>query len=144
MSESKHELILSTALRGELDGHVTEGHPHEVCGLLIGSGDGRRTTAETVATARNLNRERAHDRYELDPQDFMAADQAAREAGLDIVGIWHSHPDCPAVPSVTDLEAAWEGYSYLIVTATAGGATSFRSWRLRDGEFEEEEVVSGD
>ena len=141
MRESKQELILSVPLRGELDRHVTEGHPHEVCGLLIGSGDGRRTTVEIVATARNLNQDRAHDRYELDPQDFMAADQAARDAGLDIVGIWHSHPDCPAVPSVTDLEAAWEGYSYLIVTATAAGATSFRSWRLKGEEFEEERIA---
>ena len=53
----------------------------------------------------------------------------------------HSHPDCPARPSATDLEAAWEGYSYLIVAVTAAGDTDFRSWRLDGKVFLPERIV---
>lgn len=86
----------------------------------------------------NLNHERPHDRYDLDPAGFLAADREARSAGLEIVGIWHSHPDHPARPSATDLAGAWEGWSYVIVAVTADGAGELRSWRLEDGRFAEE------
>jgi len=100
------------------------------------------TEVVRVAQARNLNSDRAHDRYELDPQDFMRADQEAREAGLEIVGIWHSHPDHPAEPSETDRVTAWEGWSYLIATVTADGVPAVRSWRLAGELFAEETLTA--
>lgn len=133
-------LVLSASQRGELAERAAAGHPHEVCGLLIGrTGDGRVETVR-VTSARNLNVERAHDRFELDPADWLAADKGARAEGLEIVGIWHTHPDHPAEPSATDLEAAWEGYSYLIIGTTAAGAAELRSWRLVGDLFVEEAI----
>ena len=73
--------------------------------------------------------------------DFLAADKAARADGLEIVGIWHSHPDHPARPSITDLDAAWEGYSYLIIQVRRDGPGDFRSWRVADERFREERVI---
>lgn len=134
-------LELSAALRAELAARVEAGYPHEVCGLLIGRLDGERVVVEQVVQAGNLNRERAHDRYQLDPADFLAADRAARAAGREVVGIWHSHPDHPARPSITDLEAAWEGYSYLIVAVERGSAADYRSWRLHGEVFLEERLA---
>ncbi len=53
---------------------------------------------------------------------MLRGEREARARGLDVVGIYHSHPDCPAVPSQFDLDHAWPVYSYIIVTATAAGA----------------------
>lgn len=133
-------LWLSKSQRSQLASLVEAAYPFEGCGVMVGTADSRRISVEHIFHARNLNVERARDRFLLDPEDFMAADKAARECGLDIVGIWHSHPDHPARPSITDLEAAWEGYSYLIISTTAAGANDFRSWRLRDGRFQEEQL----
>lgn len=133
-------LHLPPAARRRLGELVAAGYPNESCGLLVGRLDGDGVAVERVATARNLSTERARDRYLLDPDDFLAADRTARAAGLEVVGIWHSHPDHPARPSVTDLEAAWEGYSYLIIAVTAAGAGDFRSYRLVDGRFREETI----
>jgi proteasome lid subunit RPN8/RPN11 len=80
------------------------------------------------------------DRFELDPADWVRADDAARADGLDIVGIWHSHPDHPAEPSETDRLAAHEGYSYLIVNVTRDGVGAMRSWRLAEQRFHEESL----
>jgi len=135
------ELHLAAELRGELAAWAERGHPHETCGLLVGRAGERRVEVVRVAQAKNLSRERASDRYELDPEDFFAADRAARGDGLEIVGFWHSHPDCPARPSTTDLEAAWEGYSYLIVAVSAAGETDFHSWRLYGDRFREEKIL---
>ena len=131
------QLGLPAALRHELWQLVEASYPFEACGLLLGRVGDTRIDTVRIYPARNLNRDRPEDRYLLDPRGFLAADQAARAHGLEIVGIWHSHPNSPARPSSTDLDAAWEGYSYLIISTTgsgAEGAVAFRSWRLVGNE----------
>jgi len=106
------------------------GYPLEVCGLLIGcfvDGDWRIDEARPVP---NLNTERAVDRFQLDPKVFQEIDRELRGAGVDIIGIYHSHPDCPAKPSPTDLGNAWEDYAYIIVSVDAGSAHDARCWAL--------------
>jgi len=135
-------LVLPSEVRAEIDGWTRAGYPEETCGLLIGRPHAGRAETARAILARNLNRERARDRYELDPADFLAADLAAREDRLEIVGVWHSHPDHPAEPSETDRLAAWEGWSYLIVEVTRSGVAAVRSWRLQSQRFVEEPITS--
>lgn len=135
-------LVLPADVRSDLESWTGKGYPEETCGLLLGRTALGRTETARAVRARNRNRERARDRYDLDPTDFLAADLAARAEGLEIVGVWHSHPDHPARPSETDRDAAWEGWSYVIVEVTAGGVSALRSWRLVGREFVEEPVSS--
>lgn len=120
-----------------------DGYPGEICGLLLGtSKDGERIT-KTAFKARNTNTDRTHDRFELHPDDYLTADKLARDQGMEIIGIYHSHPDHPAEPSAFDRELAWEGFSYLIMRVSNGTDLEARSWFLEDqeGEFEEEKLV---
>jgi proteasome lid subunit RPN8/RPN11 len=133
-------LILPQTLAEQLRRWAVAGYPEEVCGLLIGRHEAGRVRVERVQQARNLNRERARDRYELDPQDYLAADRQAREEGLDVVGIWHSHPDHPARPSETDLAAAWDSFSYVILSTGREAVSDVRSFRLQAGAFVEESI----
>jgi proteasome lid subunit RPN8/RPN11 len=134
-------LELNGALRERLRHWARQGYPHECCGLLLGTAADGAVRVEEVTTARNLNTERAQDRFELDPQDFLRADALARERGLEVVGVWHTHPDHPALPSATDLDSAWEGWSYLILSVAAQGVPAMRSWRLAGREFVEEDIA---
>ncbi len=138
------QLWLPAVLQHELSRFAQASYPLEACGLLVGRAGDTKIDTVRVVPARNLNLERPEDRYLLDPQDFLAADRAARAEGLEIVGIWHSHPDSPARPSQTDLEGAWESYSYLIISTTADGAAALRSWRLVGDRFVEEAVEQED
>ncbi len=130
-------LQLPEELRQKVELVVDASYPFEACGVMIGHNEGSagQVVIKDVFHARNLNVERARDRFLLDPEDHLAADRVARECGLDVVGFWHSHPDHSAQPSATDLEAAWEGYSYLIVSTAAFGTNEFKSWRLDGGLF---------
>lgn len=135
-------LLFPGRLRRAVERFGAFGYPHEVCGLLLGRFDGEETVVEEVTEAKNLNRQRARDRYALDPEDFLRAEKRATERGLDVVGVWHTHPDHAAVPSQTDLDAAWPGYSYVIVSVSRGRGLETRSWTLDGDHFVEEEVLS--
>ncbi|MDX1578260.1 MAG: M67 family metallopeptidase [Gemmatimonadota bacterium] len=133
---------LPTALRRRIEKWARTAYPLEACGLLIGTTGDERLRVEAVRLARNLERERPADRYELDPRAFLRADRDARAAGLEVIGFWHSHPDAPAAPSETDRTAAWPGYAYLIVSVRSGRMAESRSWTLVDEEFLEGDVIT--
>ncbi len=133
-------LHLPDLLRLKLETMARNGYPNESCGVLVGACGNGEVRVERVFQARNLNTERARDRYRMDPGGILSADQSAREAGLEIVGFWHTHPDHPAHPSETDRKAAWKGYSYVIVSVSAERIEDLRSWRLNSEDFAEEEV----
>jgi proteasome lid subunit RPN8/RPN11 len=107
-------------------------HPHEGCGVLIGSHEGDAVLVQEATSARNLWTERLTDRYEMDPADIQAADRSARVRGLDTVGFWHSHPDHPARPSQLDSDRSWADYAYLIVNTVAGGSGELNAFGRDD------------
>ncbi len=115
-------------------------YPYETCGLLLGKIQRDVRVVFGSYETPNANKERKNDRYEIDPKDYMKAEDKAREFGLEIVGVYHSHPDHPDRPSQFDEERAFEGFSYIIVSVQKGRAVSYRSWELVDGKFREEEV----
>ena len=135
-------LRIPDVLRARLKAWACTSYPHEACGLLIGRNVGACNAVVDVRQARNLRTERAHDRYEIDPQDFLAADRDARHRHLELVGVWHTHPDHPARPSSTDLAAAWPQWSYVILAVGQAGVSEMTSWRLADTAFEQEEIQS--
>ena len=81
-------------------------------------------------------------RFSIDPQAMLQVQKAARARHLDIIGIYHSHPDNPAVPSEFDRAIAWSSYSYIIVSVEQGQATDLNSWTLdEDRQFQPEEIL---
>ena len=135
-----------------------ESYPQECCGLLIGvAGETENQVLEVLPTENIWNSEIAEslqeilgtdarertqrDRYAIAPETLLLAQKAARTHHQDIIGIYHSHPDHPAIPSECDRLLAWPNYSYLIVSVQAGQVADFRSWRLDPSQqFREEEI----
>lgn len=126
----------------EIIEHVKLSYPHECCGALIGKLKGGVKTVSIARAATNENAERAADRYEISPAELNAIDKEARTAKLDIVGIYHSHPDHPDEPSEFDRNRGFPFYSYLIVAVEGGTKTWYRSWTFEEDEepFSEEPV----
>ncbi len=117
------------------------GYPFEICGLLMGLARATREVSE-VFECRNLNRLKPETRYDMDPKDYMKGEALARQKGLDVVGIFHSHPDHPDKASETDRQAAWPGFSYVIMSIQNGKFTSMKSWVLDEKEQFQEEPIA--
>jgi proteasome lid subunit RPN8/RPN11 len=122
---------------------VQQGYPYETCGVLIGYPQQNIAIVTQVIQARNMNQERANDRFTLNPDDFMLAEREARDHQQDIIGIWHSHPDHPAKPSETDRVNAWENWSYVIISVSSQRILGITSWRLQNAVFSAEILLEG-
>jgi len=120
-----------------------DGYPYEVCGLLIGSttpqGDWSISEARQVS---NLNHDRAADRFQLDPASYQKIDRELRGSSFEILGVFHSHPDCPAKPSPTDLGSAWEGFLYPIISICQGEVAEIRWWALFNNNKQFQQVTT--
>ncbi|MDB9526567.1 M67 family metallopeptidase [Oscillatoria sp. CS-180] len=137
--------------------HAEQTYPEECCGLLLGTHDPKQGDRQ-VCELRPLNNDwttsvnpfadsdastvSKRSRYWVDPQALMMAQRYVREQGWVVLGVYHSHPDHPAVPSERDRQLAWSDYSYPILSVIAGKVTTIASWRLDDeGRFQLEVVI---
>ncbi|MCC6164391.1 MAG: M67 family metallopeptidase [Acidobacteria bacterium] len=126
-------ITVPETLRTAIAAHARDDYPDECCGLLLGTFSGDDRTVMAVEPLGNAREDAArHHRFLIGPDEMRRADSDARARGLDIVGIYHSHPDCPAVPSQYDIDHAWPTYSYVIVAVSDVAITDMQSWRLRD------------
>lgn len=124
--------------------HGEEQYPHECCGVLLGSSEGDRREVKFTLRAGNTRADRPEDRYNISPVELIQAQKQARQQGLDIIGFYHSHPDCEAQWSLTDLaEAHWLGCSYVITSVRQGQADRTNSFALQ-GASEEEKHFEGE
>lgn len=90
----------------------------------------------------------ARNRFRIMPEDLLRADREARERGVDILGVYHSHPDHPARPSEYDrqhLLCPWYT-TYLILAVENGEPRDMTGWTpSEDGtNFVPSEVVVAD
>jgi proteasome lid subunit RPN8/RPN11 len=100
--------------------HAERTYPNECCGAMLGRLQGGKKIVTEAVPLENAYRGEQGARYELQPQDLLAADKAARARGLDLIGIFHSHPDCDAYFSETDLRNSCPWYSFVVLSIHNG------------------------
>jgi proteasome lid subunit RPN8/RPN11 len=136
-------LKLPVELAREIAAHGAASYPHEGCGLLLGLQTGGDNVVRALFPVENQweVEDEKSERFLIPAEAMFRAELSALRQGLDIVGIFHSHPDHAAVASPRDLAwATWPGYSYLITEVRAGQPGASRSWQLaadRSGFVEE-------
>jgi desampylase len=127
---------LRSAALEAIVGHAERARPRECCGVLLGH------QAEILEAVAAQNLAESPDRYVLDPKDHIDIRRRARQAGLDLVGFYHSHPHSSARPSAVDLaEASYPGHLYLIVALTSA-PPDVRLYRFDDGNFTDTPFVT--
>ncbi|MCP4415203.1 MAG: M67 family metallopeptidase [Chloroflexi bacterium] len=137
-------LTLTKEIHEAIKVHGAASYPFEGCGLLLGQANGSHNTVTEIRPLANVWPVDAEKpvRFSIDPDAWQQVELEAMLAGLDVIGIFHSHPDDVPVASPRDLAwASWPGYSYLITQVLEGNPTFSQSWQLaadRSGFFEEE------
>ena len=112
-------------------------YPFEGCGLLLGPYS-KTKSAQKVIPLKNALREEGRGRFDFtfNPQEFAEAQIAAEKENLDVVGIFHTHPDHPPRPSKTDeSQPMLSGWVNVIASVHGGKFKEARAWwRAEDHE----------
>lgn len=108
--------------------HARATYPNECCGAMLGDLDGGRKIVKVAMPLENVSSGPQRVHYELRSQDLLNADHEARRRNLDLVGIYHSHPDCAAYFSETDLKNSCPWYSFVVLSMQNGEFDHANSW----------------
>jgi proteasome lid subunit RPN8/RPN11 len=137
-------LVLTPELLRRIHADGEKAYPEEGAGLLLGALQGEQKVIQATLPISNSREDKArHNRYLLTPEDYLQGELQAARLGLDVLGVFHSHPDHPNLPSEFDREWAMPFFSYIITSVHHGQAEKSRSWLLREDRsaFDEETLL---
>lgn len=137
-------LVLDPRQAAAIRRHGEADYPAEACGLIGGEIESDRKIALQLVPLANQRTDSARNRYLIDPDAFRRAQERLDRDGLEVLGVYHSHPDHPPAPSAFDREHAWPWLSYVIVGVARGRAGELKSWVLAEdrGTFDEETITT--
>ena len=95
------QIIFTEPLWRQMCTVAEENLPEEACGLLSGIDQ---HVHEVIPI---LNILHSSVRYRMDPRQQLRVFQQIEENGLELIGIFHSHPTGPDHPSETDIAEAY-------------------------------------
>ena len=134
-------LSMTPALQRAIDAHGEAAYPNEGAGLLLGEvANAQKTLVDILPLANEWDAGEQYHRYLIKPADMLRGETEAARRGLDVIGIFHSHPDHVAEPSTMDRDWALPWFSYVITSVRQAKAEVSRAWLLRDDRsaFDEE------
>ena len=130
----------------EMKAHAEATYPNECVGAMIGTIAKGNKVVESAVKLENSAEGSQRAYYQLSPDHLMKADRAARDQGKELIGIYHSHPDCDAYFSETDLKNSCPWYSFVVLSIKKGKFDHANSW-LPDADqthADKEELEHGD
>jgi len=123
-----------------IDEHTAKSFPHESCGLLLGKfGKDAIEVEEAVQTENLLASPVA---FEANAELVFKAIDRAERSGLELVGIYHSHPDLHAFVSARDAEfmKLWPGVAWLILGTSGKRVEERKAFVLEKEKVKELEI----
>ena len=108
--------------------HAEAAYPNECVGAMLGKSRPEGKSVGLVMPLENSAEGSQHAFYQLSSDSLLAADKAARQMRLDLIGIYHSHPDADAYFSETDLKHSCPWYSFVVLSVKGGKYHHANSW----------------
>jgi [CysO sulfur-carrier protein]-S-L-cysteine hydrolase len=128
-------LVLPPELRQRIIDHALAECPNECVGLLAGHGDVVERVSPLINEANS-------------PTHFFAAEslfapmRTMRDAGLDLVAIYHSHPTSPPHPSRRDMEENYYPDTVHLIVSLLHDEPMMKAWLLSPDDAQEVEMIS--
>jgi proteasome lid subunit RPN8/RPN11 len=133
-------LFIEESPLNEMYRDALQSFPDECCGFLFGKETAELRRITKILVVNNSKEGDKRRRFEIAPKDYMNAERFAEKNNLQFLGIYHSHPKHPAIPSEHDRVAAQPYFSYVIISVD-DVINDIRSWQLNDDlKFEEETI----
>ena len=89
-------IVISPSHKKTLEQHTEENSPNESCAILFGKNN---NVTEVYLTE---NIEKSPTNFTISNEELIKVYQTADEKKIEVIGIFHSHPNSDAYPSNTD------------------------------------------
>ena len=124
--EPKFSKIVST----QMESAAKKAYPCECCGILVGkkSEKGEIEVTEIREASNQIQGEEEATHFRIDPLNLYYVERELESSNLEIVGFYHSHPDCKAILSDEDRKYMVPGLVYTIMSITAQGVVDVKSY----------------
>ncbi|MBQ7079203.1 MAG: M67 family metallopeptidase [Fibrobacter sp.] len=124
--EPKFSKIVST----QMESAAKKAYPCECCGILVGkkSEKGEIEVTEIREASNQIQGEEEATHFRIDPLNLYYIERELESSNLEIVGFYHSHPDCKAILSDEDRKYMVPGLVYTIMSITAQGVVDVKSY----------------
>jgi proteasome lid subunit RPN8/RPN11 len=126
------KLLIPRAIHDAMIAHALAERPIECCGLLVGPPLNDREDYCIVELMPLVNALVSPTEFESEPRGLLAAHRTMRDKGWEILAVYHSHPNSPAVPSHKDREM-WYSDQIATVIVSLQLEPEVRAWWI-DGE----------
>lgn len=136
------KLKINSEANNIMQQHAIELFPDECCGFLYGHETDEVRIIELAVPVVNAKDGDKKRRFEISPLDYMKAERYALENNISLLGVYHSHPQHPAIASEHDLKQAMPYFSYVILSVMDAKIADIRSWKLNEENtrFLEEDI----
>ncbi len=114
--------------------HAQKVNPIEACGYLAGNGDTITQSYEII----NIDNSEEH--FSFDPAEQFSVVRKARNAGLEILANYHSHPKSPARPSEEDIRMAYDPDILYFIISLADKTPQIKAYNIQQSKVEEETI----
>ncbi len=116
--------------------HALSELPNECCGVLTGTAN----RATQVFCMKSVPA--SPDAYFMDPEQQVEVFSRMHQRGENLVGIYHSHPEGPDIPSGSDLQFAFHPESaYIILSLKDRQRPAIKAFILENSQFKEIEII---
>ncbi len=120
------KIILTESQKKILANHASNEKPNESCAVLFGTLDSQRTTVKEIFLTENIDKSPIN--FTISNEQLIKCYKTAEEKKMEVVGIFHSHPNSEAYPSDTDKKFM---YSNPVVWVIYSGITNeFKAYVL--------------
>ena len=93
-------IVLAQKEKDKLVDHAIEQQPSESCAMLFGEKVGDDWNVKEVFLTQNMDNSQTN--FTISPEELLKGYQIAQKNQLEVVGVFHSHPNSDAIPSITD------------------------------------------
>lgn len=124
--EPKFSKIVST----QMESAAKKAYPCECCGILVGkkSEKGEIEVTEIREASNQIQGGQEATHFRIDPLNLYYIERELESSNLEIVGFYHSHPDCKAILSDEDRKYMVPRLIYTILSVTANGVVDVKSY----------------
>lgn len=135
----------SEEIKNDLIRQAKKEYPNECCGVLLGTRSGQdKLVIRQIAACNQADQGAKNVHFKMSPLELLHIEQLARTEQLEIIGFYHSHPDCAADASAEDMRYMIPGLSYPILSIVSGDLAEIKSYGKTECEnryAKEEEIV---